>query len=346
MDVIAVDPVIDPAGLPAYARSASLAEALPLADVVVLVLPLTPETRYIVGAPELALMKPTAYLVNVGRGGLIDEAALLASLEAGRLGGAGLDVWEQEPPDPAGPLLAMPNVVGTAHALARTHEALARICEQVVFNTQAALAGRPMRDVLNPEAQGRNSMNLRQRLRHGEELLCFSVNFPSSAAVEMGAIAGFDFYNIDTEHGPMDIGVIDEMVRAADSVGVPPIVRPPNNDPDTILRILDVGAAGIMAPGIASKADAQALVDAVKYPPIGHRGLGIVRANRWGDEPAAESTRRANEETVIIPLIEDIAAVEAIDEILEVEELDVIWIGPADLSQSMGLTGQYGHPRA
>ncbi len=187
-------------------------------------------------------------------------------------------------------------------------------------------------------------MNLRQRLRSGEELLCFSVNFASPTVVEMGAIAGFDFYNIDTEHGPMDIGVIDEMVRAADSVGVPPIVRPPNNEPDTILRILDVGAAGIMAPGIASREDARALVDAVKYPPIGHRGLGIVRANRWGEEPPAESTARANEETVIIPLIEDIAAVDAIDEILEVEELDVIWLGPADLSQSMGLTGQYGHP--
>ena len=187
-------------------------------------------------------------------------------------------------------------------------------------------------------------MNLRQRLRAGEELLCFSVNFPSPTVVEMGALAGFDFYNIDTEHGPMDIGAIDEMVRAADSAGVPPIVRPPNNDPDTILRILDVGAAGIMAPGICSRADARALVDAVKYPPVGKRGLGIVRANRWGDEPAAESTRRANEETVIIPLIEDIAAVEAIDQILEVDELDLIWLGPADLSQSMGLTGRYGHP--
>jgi 2-keto-3-deoxy-L-rhamnonate aldolase RhmA len=187
-------------------------------------------------------------------------------------------------------------------------------------------------------------VNLRQRLRAGEELLCFSVNFHSPTVVEMGAIAGFDFYNIDAEHGPMDIVAIDEMVRAAAAAGVPPIVRPPNNDPDTILRILDVGAAGVMAPGISSMAAARALVDAVKYPPLGKRGLGLVRANRWGDEPAAESTRRANEETVIIALIEDIAAVEAIDEILGVDEIDVVWIGPADLSQSMGITGQYGHP--
>jgi 2-keto-3-deoxy-L-rhamnonate aldolase RhmA len=187
-------------------------------------------------------------------------------------------------------------------------------------------------------------VNLRQRLRAGEQLLCFSVNFPSPTVVEMGAIAGFDFYNIDAEHGPLNNGVIDEMVRAADAAGVPAIVRPPNGEPDTILRILDVGAAGVMVPQVSSPEIARAVVDAVKYPPLGKRGLGIVRANRWGDEPAAESTARANDETVIMALVEDIAAVEAIDAILEVEEIDVIWIGPADLSQSMGITGQYGHP--
>lgn len=153
MEVLAIDPALDASMLPAYARAVDLAEALPTADVLVLAMPLTPETRHIVGARELSLMKPSAYLVNVGRGGLVDEAALLDALRAGRLGGAGLDVWEQEPPDPADPLLALPNVVGTAHALARTHESLARICAQTAANAKAALAGLPMRDVLNPEVR-------------------------------------------------------------------------------------------------------------------------------------------------------------------------------------------------
>jgi phosphoglycerate dehydrogenase-like enzyme len=157
MRVVAVDPEIPATSLPAGVRAATLSEALPEADVLVLVLPLTPETHHIIGARALAAMKATAYLVNVGRGGLVDEVALLRALEAGRLGGAGLDVWEHEPPDPADPLLALPNVIGTAHALARTNESLARICAQVVFNTRAALAGRPMRDVLNPEVMRRGA---------------------------------------------------------------------------------------------------------------------------------------------------------------------------------------------
>lgn len=155
MSVLAVDPFVEAATLPSYVSSATLSTALPAADFVILVLPLTPETRYIIGARELAAMKSSAFLINVGRGGLVDEAALLAALQGGRLGGAGLDVWEQEPPDPAAPLLGLPNVVGTAHALARTNESLARICAQVVTNARAALAGRPMVDVLNPEAERR-----------------------------------------------------------------------------------------------------------------------------------------------------------------------------------------------
>jgi D-3-phosphoglycerate dehydrogenase / 2-oxoglutarate reductase len=157
MKVIAVDPFIDPATVPDQVTVATLADALPGADVLVLVMPLTPETRHIIGADELSAMRPSAFLVNVGRGGLVDEAALLAALEAGRLAGAGLDVWEHEPPDPAYPLLALPNVIGTAHSLARTHESLQRICAQTVANAQAALAGRPMRDVLNPVVERRQS---------------------------------------------------------------------------------------------------------------------------------------------------------------------------------------------
>lgn len=151
MDVMAVDPALTASALPGYARAASLTEALAAADFVVLALPLTAATYHVIGARELGLMTPSACLVNVGRGGLVDEDALLAALRVGGLAGAGLDVWEHEPPDPANPLLALPNVIGTAHALARSRESLERICTRLAANARAALAGEAMRDLLNPE---------------------------------------------------------------------------------------------------------------------------------------------------------------------------------------------------
>jgi D-3-phosphoglycerate dehydrogenase len=131
-------------------------------DAVVVLSPLTPETHHLVDAERLALMKPSAYLVNVARGAIVDQAALTEALRQGRLEGAALDVFEEEPIDPRDPLLALPNVIVTPHAMAFTDEiALANgrsACQAIVD----VAAGRMPAHPVNPEAAERGRM--RQRL--------------------------------------------------------------------------------------------------------------------------------------------------------------------------------------
>jgi D-3-phosphoglycerate dehydrogenase len=127
-----------------HERARSLAELLPQVDILSLHLPLTAETRHLIGAAELALMKPSAVLVNTSRGGIVEEAALHAALRDRRIFGAGLDVFEVEPPGPATtPLLSLPNLVATPHAAGGTLETQARSSELVARQLLDVLAGRP-----------------------------------------------------------------------------------------------------------------------------------------------------------------------------------------------------------
>jgi D-3-phosphoglycerate dehydrogenase len=131
------------AGIP-HERASSLAELLPKADILTLHLPLTPETRHMIGARELGLMKPTAVLINTSRGGIVEEEALYEALKAKRIFGAGFDVFEVEPPGPSTTrLLSLPNLVATPHAAGGTLETQAKSSELVARQILDVLAGRP-----------------------------------------------------------------------------------------------------------------------------------------------------------------------------------------------------------
>jgi D-3-phosphoglycerate dehydrogenase len=132
-----------------YEKIQKLEDLLKASDLVSIHVPLTDETRKMIGAPQLALMKSTAVLVNTSRGGIIDEAALYDALKAGRLFAAGLDVWEVEPPPKDAPLLSLANVVGTPHAAGGTFDTQERSSLQVAMQVVEVLQGKPPQNRVN-----------------------------------------------------------------------------------------------------------------------------------------------------------------------------------------------------
>jgi phosphoglycerate dehydrogenase-like enzyme len=151
MEVVTYDPHIPSGGFPAWCRLLTLEALLETADNVVIAAPLTPETHHLIDGPQLALMKRTAYLVNIARGPLVNEAALLLALQEKRIAGAGLDVWEHEPVHPDNPLLSLNNVIATPHGLGATWESLQHVCEAIQANVLRVMAGRRPKNVVNPK---------------------------------------------------------------------------------------------------------------------------------------------------------------------------------------------------
>jgi phosphoglycerate dehydrogenase-like enzyme len=151
MNVVTYDPHLLSDDIPAWCRPVTLEALLETADCLVIAAPLTPETYHLIDGPQLALMKPTAYLINIARGSLVNEAALLLALQEKRIAGAGLDVWEQEPVHPDNPLLSLDTVIGTPHGLGATWESLQHVCEAIQANVLRVLAGQRPKNVVNPK---------------------------------------------------------------------------------------------------------------------------------------------------------------------------------------------------
>jgi D-3-phosphoglycerate dehydrogenase len=153
MQVLAYDPCLNRELAREVGADAaeSLDELLARADVVSLHVPLTPETRHLVNAERLARMKKGAILINTARGGLVDEAALLAALESGHLHGAGIDVFDTEPPPADHPLLSRPDVIATPHVAAATTAAKVRLWEGAIRQALAVLEGQRPAHLVNPE---------------------------------------------------------------------------------------------------------------------------------------------------------------------------------------------------
>jgi 4-hydroxy-2-oxoheptanedioate aldolase len=186
---------------------------------------------------------------------------------------------------------------------------------------------------------------MKAKLARGEPALGLSVMIPSPQLVEMAGGLGFDWVLIDCEHGTISLETVELMIMAAEASGVTPIVRPRSNDAQDILQVMDRGAAGVQVPHVTDAAAARAAVEAVKFHPLGKRSLAAgTRASGYGYRGSMGAfTEEANRETLVCAQIEDEAAVRNIDDILRVDGVDVFFIGPSDLSQSMG---HPGNPKA
>lgn len=186
---------------------------------------------------------------------------------------------------------------------------------------------------------------LKRKLRAGETVVGCFVGYPSAETVEVCGLAGFDFVLIDAEHGAITPHEAYHMVLAAEASGTTPLVRVPTNQQSVILGYLDIGAAGVMVPQVNSRAEAEAVVRAVKYHPHGRRGMAPTRAAGFGvRQTLPDYIATANQETLVICQVESLQAVEALPEVLRVPGIDVLFVGPGDLSQSMGYPGQLDHP--
>lgn len=182
-------------------------------------------------------------------------------------------------------------------------------------------------------------------LQEDRPLLGIFTGLTSPAIVEMAGHAKFDFVIVDNEHGPGSFESTEHLIRAAKGAGIVPIVRTSSSNTQEILRTLDIGASGIQVPQVNTVEQAEAVVQAAKYPPLGNRGVAFSnRAAGFGFFGGPAQLKLANEKTVIINHIETAEAVRNLDGLLKVKGVDVLFVGPNDLSVSMGYEGNYNHP--
>jgi 4-hydroxy-2-oxoheptanedioate aldolase len=181
---------------------------------------------------------------------------------------------------------------------------------------------------------------VKAKLRRGEVVLGSFVYVPSAKLTELVAMSGFDFAVIDQEHGPITTETAEDMVRACELVGCTPIIRVPCLHPHGILHALDIGAMGVHIPNVNTVEDARKAASLCRYAPLGNRGLAGVRAANYGlCEKLSDYCRMANEEVMVIAHIEDIEAIHNLDQLLTVDGIDVYYLGPVDLSNSLGKPG-------
>lgn len=180
---------------------------------------------------------------------------------------------------------------------------------------------------------------LKAKMAAGEPVVGGFLGWPSPQVVEAVALAGYDFVILDNEHGYLD-GRLEPLIVMAERHGLSPVVRVPAVDPVHILQALDLGAAGLHVPQVQCAAQAAAAVEAAKYPPLGRRGAAFsTRSAAYGLRRGQEYFDWANRETLVVVHVETAEAVAALEEIAAVEGIDIVFIGPTDLSASMGFGG-------
>jgi 4-hydroxy-2-oxoheptanedioate aldolase len=189
---------------------------------------------------------------------------------------------------------------------------------------------------------------IRQRVLSRELLIGAWCNLGSALTVEMSGKAGLDWLLLDLEHGPGDFGIMVSQLQAASATPTAPIVRIAWNEPPLFKRVLDQGASGVMVPYINTAAEAELAASAMLYPPRGIRGVSrLNRSSQFGSAikgDLAEYLKKTNESLLTLVQIETAQGVQNAEEIAAVEGVDVLFVGPLDLSVNLGIPQQLDHP--
>jgi len=187
---------------------------------------------------------------------------------------------------------------------------------------------------------------LRERVLSREPLLGAFLTWPVEGHLDLLRLAGFDFAVLDTEHGFFNPESVERMVRAAEGAELAAIVRVPSCQASSDAgRALDAGACGVLFPRADGAPAVRAAVEGVKFAPVGKRGLGGVRANRYAGVPLDHWVLEANEGTMVFVQIETAGALNAACDIASERWVDLLFVGPNDLSQALGVPGHYDDPR-
>jgi len=182
----------------------------------------------------------------------------------------------------------------------------------------------------------------REKLRSGKMLWGTLVSLPAPEITEILVDTGFDWLFIDMEHAPLEVRDVQRILQAGGDA-IAGIIRLPANDPVWIKKALDIDPAGIMLPMVNSGEDARNAVRWSKYPPQGDRSVGVGRVHRYGAR-LQETIDTINDSVAVVVQVEHIQAVKNIEEIVAVEGVDAVLIGPYDLSASLGIPGKVGDP--
>jgi 4-hydroxy-2-oxoheptanedioate aldolase len=189
--------------------------------------------------------------------------------------------------------------------------------------------------------------HVKEKLARDEVVASITVRLSRSIEIaQIAATAGFDSLYVDLEHNTLSIDTCCQICIAAQQIGITPLVRVPANTAEYICRVLDGGAMGVITPHVRSAAEAKEMVDLVKFPPVGHRSAGGALSHyRYRSFPSAETNAAMNETTSLVVMMETVAALENVEEIIATDGVDMLLVGSNDLCAEMGITGQFDNPK-
>jgi len=187
---------------------------------------------------------------------------------------------------------------------------------------------------------------MKAKLAAKQPVFGLSVMIPSPQIVEMAGALGFDWVLLDFEHGAISVETLQAMVMAAESSGITALARPSGHSEQEITRLLDAGVLGLQVPHVNTAEEAAEIVAAVKFHPQGRRGLAVgTRAARYGiGLSQSEYVKQANRETLVCVQLEELQALDNLEAICAVDGVDVVFVGPSDLSQALGVPGRHDAP--